>query len=68
MKWQSLITTLPLLGLRELPSFGAIDDSTAFSGRLRLGVFCHGGVAVTQAGGEGCSGATCVGIGGLVER
>ena len=32
--WQSLHPTLPLLGLRELPSFGAIDDSTALSGRV----------------------------------
>ena len=32
--WQSLSRTLPLFPFRPLSSFGAIDDSTAFSGRL----------------------------------
>ena len=34
-QWQTLITTLPLLAFWRLPSFGAIDDSTALSGRVR---------------------------------
>ena len=66
--WQSLSTSLPLLAFRLLASFGTKLLTLSSFGRVRLGVFCHGGVSVLLAGCEGCSGATCVGIGRLVER
>ena len=38
-----MITTLPLLGLRPFPAFGAKLLTAAGFGRVRLTVFCHHG-------------------------
>ena len=42
VQWQTLDRTLPLLGLRPFPAFGAKLLTAAGFGRVRL-IFCHHG-------------------------